>query len=354
MRMPRVQEDEQMADMLDIRDMADIRDIEDISNIADIEDIEDIDELAVLGGEMLLTVAVEAAGRRVDHFLAAERGDISRSRWQKLIKDGMVLVNGRKVKPNLLLDGGESISVTLPEVEELAVEAEDIPLDVIYEDSDIIVVNKPRGMVVHPAVGNYSGTLVNALLGRCKDLSGINGVLRPGIVHRLDKDTTGLIIAAKSDRAHRGLAESWHTGAVNRWYKALLVGSMAEPKGTIDAPIGRHPKERKKMAVVPVGGRHAVTHYNVLERPGRYTLVCCKLETGRTHQIRVHMKYLGYPLVGDPVYGSRISNRMKVGMLLHSAKLDLIHPVTGERLILEAPLPEDFEQFLEEARRGER
>ncbi len=231
-------------------------------------------------------------------------------------------------------------------------EAEDIPLDVIYEDSDIIVINKPRGMVVHPAAGNYSGTLVNALLGCCRDLSGINGVLRPGIVHRLDKDTTGLIVAAKSDRAHRRLVETWHTGAVNRWYKALLVGSMAEPKGTIEAPIGRHPKERKKMAVVPVGGRRAVTHYSVLERPGRYTLVCCKLETGRTHQIRVHMKYLGYPLVGDPVYGSRISNRMKVGMLLHSAKLDMIHPVTGERLILEAPLPEDFEQFLEDARRG--
>ncbi len=320
---------------------------EHMDDIMDMDaDIED-DRLDIL-------VEDTAAGRRIDQFLAEVRGDVSRSRWQKLIKDGMVLVNGKKVKANLLLEGGESISVTLPEAEELAVEAEDIPLDVVYEDSDIIVVNKPRGMVVHPAVGNYSGTLVNALLGRCHDLSGINGVLRPGIVHRLDKDTTGLIIAAKSDRAHRGLTDSWHTGAVNRWYKALLVGSMAEPKGTIDAPIGRHPKERKKMAVLPVGGRRAVTHYNVLERPGRYTLVCCKLETGRTHQIRVHMKYLGYPLVGDPVYGSRISNRMKVGMLLHSAKLDLIHPVSGERLILEAPLPEDFEQFLEEARRGER
>ncbi len=296
-------------------------------------------------------VGEEDDGRRIDHFLAAAGAELSRSHWQKLIKEGCVLVDGKRVKPNYLLAAGESVDAALPEPEELAVEAEEIPLDVVFEDSDVIVVNKPRGMVVHPAAGNYHGTLVNALLWHCRDLSGINGVLRPGIVHRLDKDTTGLIIAAKSDRAHQRLVENWHTGAVNRYYSALLHGNMPEPKGTIDAPIGRHPKDRKKMAVLPGAGRRAVTHYNVEERFGKYTLVTCKLETGRTHQIRVHMKYLGYPLVGDAVYGPKGSSAVNIGMLLHSARLDFEHPITGERIYLEAPLPPDFAEFVEAVRR---
>lgn len=297
-----------------------------------------------------LTVGEEADGGRVDRFLTEQLTEQSRSYWQKLLKDGRVQVNGKKVKANYLLSSGDEVLVLLPEPENLAVEAEDIPLDVIFEDSDVIVINKPRGMVVHPAAGNYHGTLVNALLAHCKDLSGINGVLRPGIVHRLDKDTTGLIIAAKSDRAHQRLAETWHTGGVNRYYSALLYGNMPEPKGTIEAPIGRHPKDRKKMAVQPESGRHAVTHYRVEERFGKYTLVTCKLETGRTHQIRVHMKYLGYPLVGDVVYGPK--STANVGMLLHSARLDFEHPITGERIFLEAPLPADFVQFMDEARQN--
>lgn len=304
--------------------------------------------------EISLSVPEDMAGERVDRYLSAVIADKSRAFWQKLLKDGRVLVNGKAVKANYVLSGGDEIWTVLPEAEDLlAVEPEDIPLDIVFEDSDIIVVNKPRGMVVHPAVGNYHGTLVNALLAHCKDLSGINGVLRPGIVHRIDKETTGLIVAAKNDKAHRGLVEEWHTEAVSRRYFALLHGNMPEPAGTIEAPIGRHPKDRKKMTVLPEGGRRAVTHYRVVERLGRYTLVECKLETGRTHQIRVHMKYLGYPLVGDVVYGPKGKSAAAVGMLLHSAKLDLQHPISGEQLHLEAALPSDFAEFLDEQRKAQ-
>lgn len=304
--------------------------------------------------EISLSVPEDMAGERVDRYLSAVIADKSRAFWQKLLKDGRVLVNGKTVKANYVLSGGDEIWTVLPEAEDLlAVEPEDIPLDIVFEDSDIIVVNKPRGMVVHPAVGNYHGTLVNALLAHCKDLSGINGVLRPGIVHRIDKETTGLIVAAKNDKAHRGLVEEWHTEAVSRRYFALLHGNMPEPAGTIEAPIGRHPKDRKKMTVLPEGGRRAVTHYHVVERLGRYTLVECKLETGRTHQIRVHMKYLGYPLVGDVVYGPKGKSAAAVGMLLHSAKLDLQHPISGEQLHLEAALPSDFAEFLDEQRKAQ-
>lgn len=303
--------------------------------------------------EIRLVVPDDAAGERVDRYLSLCVEGKSRAFWQKLLKDGQVLVNGKAVKANYQLAAGDEIVTELPEVEELqAAEAEDIPLDIVYEDSDIIVVNKARGMVVHPAAGNYHGTLVNALLGHCKDLSGINGVLRPGIVHRIDKETTGLIIAAKNDKAHRGLVDEWHTEAVSRYYLALLHGNMPEPAGTIEAPIGRHPKDRKRMAVLPENGRHAVTHYRVLERFGKYTLVQCKLETGRTHQIRVHMKYLGYPLVGDAVYGPKGKSAVPIGMLLHSARLDLVHPISGEELHLEAELPRDFAEFMEEQRRA--
>lgn len=304
--------------------------------------------------EIRLTVPEDVTGERIDRYLSAVVEGKSRAFWQKLLKDGQVLVNGKAVKANYQLGAADEIACCLPEMEELlAAEPEDIPLDVVYEDSDIIVVNKARGMVVHPAAGNYHGTLVNALLGHCSDLSGINGVLRPGIVHRIDKETTGLIIAAKNDRAHRGLTEQWHTDAVSRYYLALLHGNMPEPAGTIEAPIGRHPKDRKKMTVLPESGRHAVTHYKVVERFGKYTLVECKLETGRTHQIRVHMKYLGYPLVGDVVYGPKGKSAVPIGMLLHSARLDLTHPISGEQLHLQAALPQDFAEFLEEQRRAQ-
>lgn len=303
------------------------------------------------GQELRLAAPEAAQGERIDRYLSAAFPERSRAFWQRLLKDGLVSVNGRAVKANYQLAAADELLAMLPAASELAVSAEDIPLDIVYEDGDVIVVNKPRGMVVHPAAGNYHGTLVNALLAHCHDLSGINGVLRPGIVHRIDKETTGLIIAAKSDRAHQGLTEVWHTGAVNRYYLALLHGNMPEPAGVIEAPIGRHPKDRKKMAVMPESGRWAVTHYRVVERLGKYTLVECKLETGRTHQIRVHMKYLGYPLVGDTVYGPKGRSAAQVGMLLHSARLDFVHPVTGERLFLEAPLPSDFAGFLEAARK---
>lgn len=304
--------------------------------------------------EVSLIVPEGVAGERIDRYLSVAIADKSRAFWQKLLKDGKVSVNGKSVKSNYILSAGDEIWTVLPEAEDLlAVEPEDIPLDIVYEDSDIIVVNKARGMVVHPAVGNYHGTLVNALLAHCKDLSGINGVLRPGIVHRIDKETTGLIVAAKNDKAHKGLVDEWHTEAVSRRYFALLHGNMPEPSGTIEAPIGRHPKDRKKMTVLPDGGRRAVTHYRVVERLGRYTLVECKLETGRTHQIRVHMKYLGYPLVGDTVYGPKGKGAAAVGMLLHSAKLDLRHPITEEELHLEAALPQDFAEFLDEQRKAQ-
>ncbi len=308
--------------------------------------------------EINIVLPAASSGQRLDRFLtesAIAGGEKSRSFWQKLLKQGAVRLRPAKLaqeivpKANYLLSEGDEICLALPEPEVLQAAAENIPLDILFEDADLLVVNKPRGMVVHPAAGNWQGTLVNALLAHCRDLSGINGVLRPGIVHRLDKDTTGLIIVAKSDLAHQRLAEGWHKGAVNRWYLALLHGSMAEPGGTIDAPLGRSPKDRKKMAVIPEG-RRAVTHYQVLERLGQFTYVCCKLETGRTHQIRVHMKYLGYPLVGDKLYGPR--NTPDVGMLLHSARLKFTHPISGELIELEAPLPADFADFLAEQRKN--
>ncbi len=312
-----------------------------------------------LNQELYFLTPELAAGQRIDRFLTENSAELaegkSRSFWQKLLKQGAVQLRpaGGAVcapKPNYQLNVGDEIWVSLPAPQLLQAEPEDIPLDVVFEDADVLVVNKPRGMVVHPAAGNWRGTLVNALLAHCRDLSGINGVLRPGIVHRLDKDTTGLIIVAKSDLAHQRLAVGWHEGAVNRWYLALLHGSMAEPGGTIDAPLGRSPKDRKKMAVLPGAGRHAVTHYQVLERLGQFTLVRCKLETGRTHQIRVHMKYLGYPLVGDRLYGPR--NTPDVGMLLHSSRLEFVHPITEEKISLETPLPADFDDFLAQLRKG--
>lgn len=323
---------------------------------ADVEDVE-IEDVEVEPAEPLTefshTVTKEEAGTRIDSFLSEAASELSRSRWQKLIKDEVVLVNDKPRKANYKLENGDVIYAKLPELAEVDILAEDIPLDILFEDKDVVVINKPRGMVVHPAPGHYSGTLVNALMHHCKeDLSGINGVMRPGIVHRIDKETSGIIVVAKNDLAHKGLTEMWHTGVVNRYYRALLFGNLPEPGGTVDAPIGRHPKDRKKMAVLPDGGgKDAITHYNVLERFGKYTYIEAKLDTGRTHQIRVHVNYLKHPIVGDLIYGPKLKKPLKIGMLLHSYKMDFEHPITGETIYVEAPLPADYQAFMDRARK---
>jgi 23S rRNA pseudouridine1911/1915/1917 synthase len=282
---------------------------------------------------------------RVDKYLNKKFEDKSRSYMQGLIEEGLVKVNGKEVKSNYKVKAGDRISVNIPEPVELDVKAEDIKLDVIYEDSDVIVVNKPQGMVVHPAVGNYSGTLVNALLSHCSDLSGINGVMRPGIVHRIDKDTSGVLVVAKNDNAHSKLSEQLKDHSMTRVYIALVEGRIKNDSGTVDAPLGRHPVDRLRYAVVKEGKR-AVTHYEVIERYSNTTLVQCKLETGRTHQIRVHMAYIGHPLVGDPVYGVKKQKFKLEGQLLHAKILGFYHPTTGEYMEFESPLPEHFNKVL--------
>ena len=294
-------------------------------------------------------VSAEQEGMRLDVFLT-EQMEGSRSYIQSLIKGGHVIVGGKVGKANLRLTPNMVIQVEIPEPESVEVKPEDIPLDVLYEDHDIIIVNKARGMVVHPAVGNYSGTLVNALLFHCKDLSGINGEIRPGIVHRLDKDTSGVMMAAKNDAAHIGLAEQVKEHSAKRTYWALVQGNIVEEKGTIKAPIGRHPKDRMKMAVVFENSKDAVTHFRVLERYGHQTLVECNLETGRTHQIRVHFAHIGHPVVNDPFYGYRRMDFPIEGQTLHSRSLDVKHPITGEDMHFEAPVPADFEACLEFAK----
>ena len=290
-------------------------------------------------------VSAEQDGMRLDVFLT-EQMEGSRSYIQSLIKGGHVTVGGKVGKANLRLTPNMVIHVEIPEPESVEVKPEDIPLDVLYEDHDIIIVNKARGMVVHPAVGNYSGTLVNALLFHCKDLSGINGEIRPGIVHRLDKDTSGVMMAAKNDAAHLGLAEQVKEHSAKRTYWALVQGNIVEEKGTIKAPIGRHPKDRMKMAVVFENSKEAVTHFKVLERYGYHTLVECVLETGRTHQIRVHFAHIGHPVVNDPFYGYRRMDFPIEGQALHSHTLDVVHPITGEPMHFEAPVPEDFQNCI--------
>ena len=279
--------------------------------------------------------------------------DITRSYLQKLLKDGSVQMNGKPVKASTKTAVGAVIALTIPEPEEPEILPENIPLDILYEDSDVILINKPKNMVVHPAAGHYTGTLVNALMYHCRgDLSGINGVLRPGIVHRIDKDTTGVLIVCKNDRAHNALAEQLKEHSITRKYRAIVCGNLKEDEGTVDAPLGRHPQDRKKMAIVRSGGKRAVTHYRVLERFGNATYIECQLETGRTHQIRVHMASLGHPLLGDEIYGRAKSPFKLEGQTLHAMVLGFIHPTTGEYMEFEAPLPEYFEKLLEKLRKS--
>ncbi|MBQ6808606.1 MAG: RluA family pseudouridine synthase [Firmicutes bacterium] len=294
----------------------------------------------------------DSQGQRLDVFLAEEYAEFTRSRIQNMIRDGLVTVNGAKVKTGYKLQAGDQLQMLLVDDAPAHSVAEDIELDVVYEDADIIVVNKPQGMVVHPAFGHPQGTLVNALLHHCGDLAGINGVVRPGIVHRIDMDTSGLLVVAKNDAAYLGLTAQWRTHDIERRYHALLHGIIPEDRGTIDAPIGRHPRERKKMAVEPKNGRDAITHYRVLERLpfAGCTYTEMTLETGRTHQIRVHMAHLGHPVVGDKTYGRRKEKYELVGQTLHAKVLGFKHPISGEELRFESPLPEYFQRLLEEMR----
>ncbi|MCG0274684.1 MAG: RluA family pseudouridine synthase [Thermosediminibacteraceae bacterium] len=293
-----------------------------------------------------IKVAEEDVKKRLDVFLSSVLNDFSRSYIQKGIEEGWVKVNGKLVKPNYKLKKDDVIVAEIPAPKPLTVEPENIPLDIIYEDKDIIVVNKPRGMVVYPAPGNYSGTLVNALLYHTKDLSGINGVLRPGIVHRLDKDTSGAIVVAKNDIAHRELAKQFKNKKVKKTYLAVVWGNIPEDKATIEAPIGRHPVKRVEMAVNPNNGKEAITHFKVLERFGDFTFVEVNIETGRTHQIRVHMSFIGHPIVGDPIYSKRKNPFNITGQALHAFRLGLFHPRSGEFMTFEAPIPEDLGEIL--------
>ncbi len=284
---------------------------------------------------------------RVDRFLARALPQLTRSALQRLLEEGRVTCGGQRVKKNRRTSPGEFYLVDLPALRPMEAVGQDIPLSVVYEDADVIVVDKPVGMVVHPAPGHPDGTLVNALLYHCGDsLSGINGTLRPGIVHRIDRDTSGLIIAAKNDASHLALAAQLQDHTLYREYRAVVVGTLREEEGTVDAPLARHPTDRKKMAVIP-GGRRAVTHWEVLGRYRGHTYVSCRLETGRTHQIRVHMAHLGHPLLGDTVYGAKKPVPGLAGQCLHAQRLSFLHPRTGERITVECPLPEWFRRVLE-------
>lgn len=294
-----------------------------------------------------IVYTAEKAGERLDVFITARQTELSRSHVQKLIESGAVLVDGAARKANYKLRGGESVALNIPDAEPVEIKAEEIPLDVLYEDEDIIVVNKARGMVVHPAAGVTSGTLVNALLAHCTDLSGINGEIRPGIVHRLDKDTSGVMVCAKNDKAHISLAEQIRVKSAHRKYLAVVHGNIKEEAGIVKGDIGRHPTDRQRMAIVRENGKPAVTHFRVLERYGEYTLIECELETGRTHQIRVHMTSIGHPLVNDPKYGPKKSSPFAIkGQALHSATLTLAHPTTGEEMEFTAPVPIDMQKII--------
>ena len=298
-----------------------------------------------------LRASEESKNQRLDAFLASSLDGLTRSQATRLIESGEVAVNGRAVSKSYKLAGGEDIAVTLPEPEPVEAVPQDIPLDVVYEDADVIVVNKPSGMVVHPAPGHPDGTLVNALLYHCAGtLSGIGGALRPGIVHRIDRDTSGLIIAAKNDAAHPYLSAQLADHTLARTYECIVVGALREDRGTVDAPIARHPTDRKRMAVV-AGGREAVTHWEVIARYPGYTHVRCRLETGRTHQIRVHMAYIGHPILGDTVYGAKKEVPGLTGQCLHAVGLRFLHPRTHEVMDLSCPLPEEFTRMLQKIRK---
>ena len=298
-----------------------------------------------------ICVPESISGQRIDRFLADILDGQSRSYLQKLVKEGRVLVQGKSVRANYKVVSGESITVEIPDMEEPDVCPENIPLSILYEDEDLLVVDKPKGMVVHPSAGHYSGTLVNALMYHCAGkLSGINGVLRPGIVHRIDMDTTGSLVVCKNDFAHSCLAEQLKEHSITRKYRAIVYGGFKEDEGTVDAPIGRHPIDRKKMSVNHKNGKNAVTHYRVLERLGKFTYIECQLETGRTHQIRVHMAGIGPPLLGDEVYGPSASPYKLQGQTLHAQVLGFVHPHTHEYMEFEAPLPEYFEGMLNKLR----
>lgn len=296
-------------------------------------------------------IEAQQSGARLDKILSDYFSDLTRSYLQSLIKEGCVTVNGKKVKASQKTGTGDLVSVEIPEPEELSIESENIPLDILYEDDDLIIVNKPKGMVVHPAPGHYSGTLVNALMYHCRDsLSGINGVLRPGIVHRIDQNTTGSLIVCKNDAAHRFIADQLSVHSITRKYRAIVHGVLTQD-GTVNAPIGRHPQNRKEMAVGVAHGKEAVTHYRILEQFSGFTYIECQLETGRTHQIRVHMKSIGHPILGDDVYGpSKCPFKHLQGQTLHAMTIGFIHPSIREYMEFEAPLPAYFSQLLDKLR----
>ncbi len=289
--------------------------------------------------------AAEDSGVRIDRYLS-DVSDLSRSRVQALVKDGLITVNGKPVKSSYAVCAGDIIEADVPEDQPMDLQPENIPLDILYEDEDVIVINKPKGMIVHPASGIYTGTLVNALLYHCKDLSGINGVIRPGIVHRIDKDTTGCIVACKNDFAHTAIAAQLESKTCRRDYLAVVMGNIVHDDGLIDAPIGRDPADRQKMKVTDKASREARTHFHVLKRFKNSTYVECRLDTGRTHQIRVHMKYINHPVMGDLKYGKPCRYMDTQGQVLHAHRLTFVHPRTNETMVFEAPLPEYFENLL--------
>ncbi|MEK4049315.1 RluA family pseudouridine synthase [Bacillus sp. FSL K6-2839] len=299
-----------------------------------------------------IAVSEEQTSERLDKFLSTTEPEWSRTQVQQWVKDGLIEVNGKQVKANYKVQAGDQIKVEIPDPKVLDVEAEPMDLDIYYEDADVLVVNKPRGMVVHPAPGHVSGTLVNGLMAHCTDLSGINGVMRPGIVHRIDKDTSGLLMVAKNDMAHESLVNQLVAKTVTRKYTAVVHGIIQHDTGTIDAPIGRDKKDRQSMTVTKESAKQAVTHFDVIERFQDFTVVECRLETGRTHQIRVHMKYIGYPLAGDPKYGPRKTVDFN-GQLLHAGVLGFDHPRTGEYIEFTAPIPADMQAFIDSLRNND-
>lgn len=297
-----------------------------------------------------ISIVSDVENERIDVYIAGKFTEMSRSSVQKLIADGMITVNSKSIKANYKLKKDDEINITIPEPEPLDIIAENIPIDIVYEDDDLAVINKPQGMVVHPAPGHYTKTLVNGLMYHLKNLSSINGVMRPGIVHRLDKNTSGMMLVAKNDKSHNFLAKCLKEHSINRIYYALVEGNIRDDNGVVDAPLGRSEKDRKKRTVTTKNSKNAITNYWVVERYGKYTLLKLKLQTGRTHQIRVHMRYIGHPVVGDDIYGSKTNKFGLNGQLLHSKSVGFIHPSTGEYMEFDSELPEYFSEVLRKIR----